>query len=752
MTSAALSRVSGDNRPSAIVVGAGIAGLSAALYLAERGFCVSVYEKEKQAGGNLGATVAKARKRGDGERANFFEVYPHMFGDWYNNFWEIMDKIGRGKKQSDLWRPMTEFKFLPKPKTRAELDQPCYKTLRNNGSLESALANLVANIIPFPDMFLASYAALGLLVEDFTNRDGLSVATLNDFLNTRFYSTRYVTKFYQMVILYIWSIQPDETSAYACQRFFKYQSRRPTPTAWVLKSGDAYTSVIAPIVDHLESKYQVKFYYDTAVVAASVNKEKTSLEQLMIIENFSDSEKRNVKTIQKSKAKEHLNYYVFALPPETLSALVQTPIPPKLSRRDPGTAPQVNVDLNKTGIITNITCQSSPGLAPSPSLDNPDLPIAETQGPDDGVTIVESASDAEAISRRSFGRVSQQLLVSQRAIVDVIPQLATTKSLSAEPIPVLYIAFHREAKMSRLIPKDSYVGLTESKYSLTLVDMTDEFKSANPQLFGPDSRVGAIITLAASDYSELPVSKNPSVPAGQGSDPPSAYAQALQDQSSDLLLAEAMNYLPFEKSEIEWCFFRTNINHRLFLNDVESQRNPVKPIYLNQADSRPIIDNLVFAGDYCSQDVVMASVEAAVESGFRAGMQLHESYRHKPAHHQQPSVSAISSPSDDKPLSLQSYSSYPTSLITVSKLLLMPYAVWAKSLSDLNVLLEDTRQAAAEPKPFSQEVLPPLLNYWPQQASMCLGAYKEAVDTMTSLAVTSLITSSKLFGSLFNHR
>ena len=82
----------------------------------------------------------------------------------------------------------------------------------------------------------------------------------------------------------------------------------------------------------------------------------------------------------------------------------------------------------------------------------------------------------------------------------------------------------------------------------------------------------------------------------------------------------------------------------------------------------------------------------------------------------------------------------------------MPYAVWAKSLSDLNVLLEDTRQAAAEPKPFSQEVLPPPLNYWPQQASMCLGAYKEAVDTMTSLAVTSLITSSKLFGSLFNHR
>ena len=647
---------------------------------------------------------------------------------------------------------MTEFKFLPKPTTRAELDQPRYKTLRNNGSLETAWANLVSNIIPFPDMFLASYAALGMLVEDFTNRDGLSVATLNDFLNTRFYSTRYVTKFYQMVILYIWSIQPDETSAYACQRFFRYQSRRPTPTAWVLKSGDAYTGVIAPIVDHLESRYHVKFYFDTAVVAASVNAEKTSLEQLMIIENFSDSEKRKVKTIQKSNASEHLNYYVLALPPETLSALVQTPIPTKLSPRDPNTEPQVIVDSNKVGIITNITCQASPRPAPSSSLDKSDLSIAGSQGHDDAVMNVESASDAEAISRRSVGRVSQQLLVSQRAIVDAIPQLATSKSLSAEPIPVLYIAFHREAKISRLIPKDSYVGLTESKYSLTLVDMTDEFKSANPQLFGPDSRVGAIITLAASDYTELPVSQNPSVPIGQNSEASSAHAQALEDQSSDLLLAEARNYLPFEISEIEWSFFRTNTNHRLFLNDVESQRNPVQPIYLNQADSRPIINNLVFAGDFCSQDVVMATVEAAVESGFRAGMQLQESYSHRQAHHQQASVSDIPSPSGDKPLSLQSHSSYPTSLITVSKLMLMPYAVVAKSLSDLNVLLEETCQAAADPKSFSQEVLPPLLTYWPQQASMCLGAYKDAVDTMTSLAVTSLTTSGKLFSSLFNHR
>ena len=117
MTTLAMARSNHDTRPSAIVVGAGMAGLSAAFYLAERGFEVTVYEKEKRAGGNLGAIISQARKRRSLQEGDIFEVYPHMFGDWYNNFWQIMDRVGIGKEASDTWRSMTEFKFLSKPKT-----------------------------------------------------------------------------------------------------------------------------------------------------------------------------------------------------------------------------------------------------------------------------------------------------------------------------------------------------------------------------------------------------------------------------------------------------------------------------------------------------------------------------------------------------------------------------------------------------------------------------------------------------------
>ncbi len=148
----------------------------------------------------------------------------------------------------------------------------------------------------------------------------------------------------------------------------------------------------------------------------------------------------------------------------------------------------------------------------------------------------------------------------------------------------------------------------------------------------------------------------------------------------------------------------------------------------------------------------MSTVEAAVESGIRAGMQLNDFYLNAKGFPQSSAMDPISAHLEGPPLRLQSHSTYPLPLITFSKLMLMPYAVLAKSLSDLNILVEETRQPASDPSQFSQEVLPQLLTYWPRQASMCLGAYKDALDTMTSVAVSTVTTSSDLLLSWFNRR
>lgn len=763
MTPSAMARSHSDNRASAVVVGAGIAGLSAAFYLAERGFQVTIYEKQKRAGGNLGATISQTRKPTLTEQGDVFEVYPHMFGDWYNNFWEIMDAIGRGKDARDLWRPMTEFKFLARPKTPAEKNSLQFKTLRNNGSWNSLWSNLVSGIIPLPDMFLAGYAALGLMSEDFKDTYELNAVTFNDFVNTRFYGSRYVTQFYQMLILYIWSLEPDESSVYACQRFFQLQFKRPTPTAWVLNSGNAYTDVIEPIVEHLQNKLHVKFCFDAPVVAASLNQEKNSVEQIMVIDNY--SENQAFRLVPENRNIASADLFIFAVPPETLSALVQTPIPDRQTPNPQTTAgqslaaqqPQVVLGSNKFGIITDIFVAAAADSGAAVASAEADLSSEKPFLDQKGVANSEcaSASPADSTTERPLTDLLQRQAPIRPAIVDAIPELATTKTLSAEPIPVLYLGFKAGATINLLIPKNCYVGLTESKYALTFVEITSEFGAANSQLFASDPPVGTIIALAASDYGELPVLRTPTTRTDRTADSPacdSSEAMVLEAKSKDLLLKEAANYLPFDSDDIAWCFFRTNANHRLFLNDVESARNPVKTIYRRHPNSSPIINNLSFAGDYCSHDVIMSTVEAAVESGIRAGMQLVESQSQAQLH--SPSTSSIESTPhvDAQPIKLKQHSTYPRSLMTVSKLMLTPYAIAAKSWSDLNILLDETREAASDPSQIKHELLPQLVTFWPRQASMCLGAYQDALNTMSALAATTVVHSSGMFLSLFTRR
>ncbi len=718
-----------SSKPSAVVVGAGIAGLSAAFVLAQRGFQVTVYEKEKTAGGNLGATLSQARRRRSAGVHDVFEVYPHMFGDWYVNFWQLMEAIGRGKGDRETWRMMSDFKFLDKPDATEARLRPAYKTLRNNGALSSVLSNLFSGIIPAPDMFLAAYAALGLLADDFTDKDDLNVATLNDFLNTRFYGSKHVTRFYQMVILYIWSLDADESSVYACQRFFQFQFRRPTPTAWVLNSGDAYTSIILPLIHHLQTKYDVKFCFDTPVVAASLNAEKTSVEQLLVIENF--SENRKFKPVPKTPQRISSSAYVFAVPPETLSALVQTSFPVSSRLRDWASDSKLTLCSNRFGILTDVRLGAASAQAASPAAS-------------EGVSEEETAPNEDPLRTRAAGDPPASSSPVRPAIVEAIPELATTKTFSAEPIPVLYVAFEKGAEIISLIPPDCYVGLTDSSYALTLVEITREFKTSNPNLFSTSDPIGMVIALAASDYGELPFFRTPPAkldPLVSGEASTSVEPGYLEEKTIQLLLDEARKYLPIHEREIEWCFFRSNKNHRLFLNDVESARNPVKTTYLNPAKSRPIVDNLAFAGDFCSQDVVMSTVEAAVESGIRAALQLEPGLGLKPSHRH-----------NEKQLRLQRHSSYPKAWITSSKLMLMPYAVLAKSCSDFNLCLQTVSRSQRDPTVLKQELLPQMLGYWPRQAAMCLGATQDAMTTMTSLATQSMIMSSELVWSIFSRR
>ena len=83
--------------------GGGLAGLSAALRLAERGYRVKLYESKDVLGGNIASRYV-------GERV-WLDVYPHMYLNWYHNFWALLADVTDADREQ-LFRPMEGVQWL----------------------------------------------------------------------------------------------------------------------------------------------------------------------------------------------------------------------------------------------------------------------------------------------------------------------------------------------------------------------------------------------------------------------------------------------------------------------------------------------------------------------------------------------------------------------------------------------------------------------------------------------------------------
>ena len=237
------------------IAGGGLAGLSAALRLAERGYRVKLYESKDVLGGNIAS-------RHVGERV-WLDVYPHMYLNWYHNFWALLADV-TDKKREQLFRPMEGVQWL-----RAGT-YPRFRGLKNPYRPRNLLRNLIDGPAPAADLYLFLYASIDLMAERLNPTLRLGDVSVNGFLRARPYMTERTAEFFDDLIVDIWGIPSYLAAADDYQEFLEYSVADPSPPFWLAR-GSGHDQVLAPLEAKLRT-LGVEIELATHLVSASCAK------------------------------------------------------------------------------------------------------------------------------------------------------------------------------------------------------------------------------------------------------------------------------------------------------------------------------------------------------------------------------------------------------------------------------------------------------------------------------------------------
>jgi hypothetical protein len=222
--------------PDVIIVGSGLAGISAATRLMEQGFDITLYEQNNFLGGKLGA-------HRDKDKPEPHEHCYHMYLNWYNNFWQLMTEIGAVDK------------FMPSAVIgcRRAGDKETRPYLTNAGSPTTVLTNMLNGIAPPADQFLSSYSLLDLVGTPSMPGDLLEQTSVSNFFRSRGYATDGSIAASSRTLAEAFASPSYLSSARSYQSLVKYGFHNPTPSLWLLTQ-NTNDAIFEPWRQRLEAR------------------------------------------------------------------------------------------------------------------------------------------------------------------------------------------------------------------------------------------------------------------------------------------------------------------------------------------------------------------------------------------------------------------------------------------------------------------------------------------------------------------
>jgi len=222
--------------PHVTIIGAGIAGLTAALRLLERGFHVTLLERRHYFGGKLGAH--QYAPGGD-----FHEHSYHMYLNWYHNFWRIADEIG----VRDRFEPCHSTAYLRcgTGDWRARLGH-----MADVGAAATTWRNLMTGPLSPADMYLYGFSLVDLLATPERNPAKLDQMSVRSFFNSRPYMTDSAVKLQNDLLIKAFACPSFLTSATSFRNYIRYSYQCPSPMMRLLR-GNTQEHLFGPLERHL---------------------------------------------------------------------------------------------------------------------------------------------------------------------------------------------------------------------------------------------------------------------------------------------------------------------------------------------------------------------------------------------------------------------------------------------------------------------------------------------------------------------
>ena len=231
-------------RPHVVVIGGGVAGMTAALELSGGACDVTLLEARSELGGKLGGTDVGGRVHEHGY---------HFFADYCVNLLELFERLGL----SGELEAREAVKFL----RRGQF--PAMREMRNPASDRYFWHNAYNGPVEWPHYVLYAYSVMDLLLAEFQESDFLDLVSVNSYLASKPYMTVDAALLHQQSLLKTLSLASYRTAISSYQRGMRYPMAYPEPMMRVMTK-NSLDGFIRPFEAHLRAR-GVQIFRDTKV-------------------------------------------------------------------------------------------------------------------------------------------------------------------------------------------------------------------------------------------------------------------------------------------------------------------------------------------------------------------------------------------------------------------------------------------------------------------------------------------------------